>query len=326
MLNIKAMPYSLRIIIGIATTLYLAHYHIEVNAAQAEPQKTNDDTKQDLPTTIGLNFTIAPQTLIRSNSANENFWLDIGDQKILVLKYWARGKVSRGNAIILHAQGEHPDHPRIMANLSKQLSELGWHVYIPSLPNPDYPINSDLLNEKTKAPNEVSPQTEQTSATPENQQETAQTHTVKDQKHNFFANDSDYQDFISQILDQLMLAIQPKLTNLVLVTNQNSSYWSLPTTQKSNSLTHVVLIEPQIPNNKENDLENRFSEQSLPVFTFVEDEQSFSHFVNAFERQLWRSPFLRINRGQFSNQGIEMEDVRIAKLISGWIQAQQKSN
>ena len=85
----------------------------------------------------------------------------------------------------------------------------------------------------------------------------------------------------------------------------------------------MVLIEPQLPKDKKDDLEEQFNGQSLPVFTFVEDEQSMSHFITAFDRQLWRSPFLRINRGQFSNQGIELEDNRIAKSISGWIQMQQ---
>ena len=41
-----------------------------------------------------------------------------------------------------------PDHPRVSANLSKQLSELGWHVFIPSLPDEDYPRIVDAT-EKT---------------------------------------------------------------------------------------------------------------------------------------------------------------------------------
>ena len=52
-------------------------------------------------------FNIDPQLLAERNFANESFWLTVKEQQILVLKYWARGKVTRGNAIILHAQGEH---------------------------------------------------------------------------------------------------------------------------------------------------------------------------------------------------------------------------
>ena len=321
------MSYFQRIVSCLAIVLYLASHSLKSNAAQSEQAKQSGGaSSQEVASKKSLDFNINPQVLAKNNLANESFWLDINDEKILVLKYWARGKVSRGNAIVLHAQGEHADHPRITANLSKQLSQLGWHVYIPSLPNADYPISINQSQQTLKQDAATPPTTASSETTQQNQQNSPPNDATSDQNNNFFADEPAYQEFVNQILDQLMQAIQPQLTNLVLVANQNSGYWSLATTKNSNLLTHVVLIEPQIPEYKQNDLEQRFGEQSLPVFTFIEDEQSFSEFITAFERQLWRSPHLRINRGQFSNQGIEIEDIRIAKSISGWIQSQQKSN
>lgn len=299
------------------------------SGSSAEPDQTaqttpNESTsEQNLVIPKAPRFNINPQSLAERNFANESFWLTVKEQQILVLKYWARGKVTRGNAIILHAQGEHPDHPRVLASLSKQLSELGWHVFIPSLPDEDYPPIVDTTEKTNDVTTEAEQQTTQADSPPETTEEAPQKETEPELSHNFFAVESDYQEFINEILDQLMQAIQPQLPKLVLVANQNSGYWSLATTKKSNALSHVVLIEPQLPKDKKDDLEEQFNGQSLPVFTFIEDEQSMSHFITAFDRQLWRSPFLRINRGQFSNQGIELEDNRIAKSISGWIQMQQ---
>ena len=298
----------------------------EQNASEDSPQNSN------VAEEITPEFNVELEELIQVTRANESFWLDIGTQKTLVLKYWARGRVTRGNLILLHAQGEHADHPRVVHPLARQLSEQGWHVYIPNLAIEDYPrmmkVESeqlDIANSENDI-NQVQASNEPTNNPNDSNKDDPDKENIETEPTNlhFFGNEFEYQNFVNQTMSQLITNIQPKFSNLMVVANQNSGYWVLDSLKTNSEITQIVLIEPQIPLNITNDLENAFSDQNLPVFTFIENEPENSSFIRAFDRQLWRSSSQRINRGHFSNQGIPLENTQISKLITGWVMSLQK--
>jgi|GEM_PF-3187726 len=317
---------SIRLLLSVL--VFSAFLSTSSQISAAEETQAQPASSTDIPQTITPKFNVELEALEKMNDANESYWLDIGEQKTLVLKYWARGKVSRGHLILLHAQGEHADHPRIMKPLARQFSEQGWHVYLPNLPVADYP-NNKVLSDNEKS--DISPESEanqqqdpaQNPASSNAQLEQAPKDSVPTTMQ-FFSDETAYQLLINQTIEQLISTIQPELNNLLVLANQNSGYWILDSLKTLPAISQVVLLEPQIPMDIDKNLESSFNGQNLPVFTFVENSEIPSDFIVAFDRQLWRSPFQRINRGTFSNQGIEMEDTRISKLISGWVSRQQK--
>ncbi len=74
----------------------------------------------------------------------------------------------------------------------------------------------------------------------------------------------------------------------------------------------------------DNDLKTSFEGQFLPIHTFMQSDTKSTAFTRAFDKQLWRSNYQRFNRGLISNKKIEIEDIRIAKAISGWINSLKK--
>ena len=69
----------------------------------------------------------------------------------------------------------------------------------------------------------------------------------------------------------------------------------------------------------DSDLKTSFGGQTLPIHVFMLNDTRATAFTRAFDKQLWSSNFKRFNRGQISNKKIEIEDIRIAKTISGWV-------
>ncbi|TQV73751.1 DUF3530 family protein [Aliikangiella marina] len=311
---------------------------------QIDAAQTSDQTEPTATISQQANLSLEPKfsanlaLMEKRNSANESFWLDINEHKTLVLKHWARGKVLRGDLILLHAQSENADHGRLVNPLAQHFSQRGWHVYVPNLPIEDYPKIQEVALEVSTSvtSNDQASQTDP-NQTDSNQQPAVDNSNTQDNsdnanqsvlppKNHYFDTEQSYQTFISQLLNNLTANIQPKSDNLLVVANQNSAFWILESAKTNSSFNQLALIHPQIPHNFDKNLDEYFSGQTLPVFAFFKDVETESEFINAFDRQLWRSRFQRINRGTFSDRGIEEENPQIAKLIIGWVTRIQKEN
>jgi hypothetical protein len=288
--------------------------------SESEPEPT---VEQDIAPVI--TWSVDLERLSKNNSGNEFFWMDINNEKILVIKYFAKGRKKRGNIIMMHAQGENPDHPRITQPLATQLSQLGWQVFVPTLPIEDYPVTPDIIAPAAEPDNSTQSNDAEQNATQTNTSETATTESdVPTKKASFFADTSSYQEFINQCLLKLIEQVTPKSENLVLIGNKNSAYWILSSTKIQSDLRQVVLLDPELPKMVENDLTTSFQGQFLPIHSFMQNDTKFNAFSQAFEKQLWLSSFKRINQGLVTNRKIEIEDIRIAKAITGWVDSLKK--
>lgn len=266
---------------------------------QAEDQPSQQSVAGNANQTK-INWPSDLQKISENNQADETIWLTVGNQKVLALKHWAKGKKFRGNAILLHAKEENPAHQRIIQPLAIQLSQLGWQVFIPSLPVEDF---SNTINaHKNKI----------TQSLPLNKSPA------------FFANPAAYQQHVQQTLSQLFSQIQPETGTLLLIANQNSAYWILDGLKNSTDIKQVVLLDPQVPEKVKTDVNKQISGQTLPIYAFICNEFKSQFFLEGFDRQLWRSKFLRINRSMLTNNSIVVENNLIAKTITGWIETQKK--
>lgn len=236
----------------------------------------------------------------KNNKANESFWIDVANEKVLVLKYRARGRIFRGNAILLHAQGENADHPKVIRPLANQLSGLGWHVFIPNLPLENFPASVNPKKDTNKS--ELS----------------------KIKANYSFKDFNAYQQHINQTLKNLIPKVQPQSTQFFLLGNKSSAYWLLESAKNLPDIKQIVLFDPQTPNKVKIDLKNSFNGQFLPVYTFIKNNKTSQNFLNGFELQLWKSNFQRLNRNMINHNSIPIEDNRIAKSITGWIKTQEK--
>lgn len=320
------IPKTMIRLCKIIGTAYLLHFSAFIYAQETESETDNAQASETVEQVNQPKYSANLNALEQESSANESFWLDINEHKTLVLKHWARGKVLRGDLILLHAQSENADHSRLIKPLAKHFSHRGWHVYIPNLPIEDYPelkqVNLDMSanlasNDQATVENRNEQNaTDETTPTEESNETNEQ---IPSKPDYFFETEESYQQFITQLINNLSSNIQPKSENLLVIANQNSGFWVLESTKTNSNFDQLALLQPQLPLNIESNLENHFNGQTLPVFAFFEDIESESVYLDAFVRQLWRSPFQRINRGTFSNRGIEEENPQIAKLIIGWV-------
>jgi hypothetical protein len=293
---LKVKKHELFIIFLLVTLITSQHCYAEENQ-----QQTSSNAKNQTNNSATIHWPTDQESLSKNNDASESIWIDMENSKVLTLKYNAKGRKFHGNIIFLHAQGENASHPRLSKPFALQLSQLGWEVFVPNLPSEDFYESSkrSLI--------------------------TGSSRTTDSSYKAYFKDLKAYQGYINNLVGKISGLIQKKNNNFVLIGNQNGAYWLLESSKSLSDIKQVVLLDPQKPITLKNDIKINFEEQFLPVYTFVENNNVSNEYINAFEKQQWRSTMQRLNRGLVSKSGIELEDNRVAKLITGWIISMQKS-
>ena len=270
------------------------------------------------------NLKYSPQTLV----ADELKSISIENIEVPVLIYWSKGRIKRGTAIILTAQGESPSSLRFARPLSTQLSTLGWEVIVPTLPQADFATKKEVTSEKAQSA-DAQGENNKSDNTKVESQSTSTAQSANTNLSNapielsgFFESDSTYQDWISKTVTQSLSLKSINAPNNLLIANQESAYWSLDLATSLSSLTQIVLIQPQLPQNVEDDVAEKFSQQKLPVYTFMTELNSQDPFTKAFEKQNWKAKNIRINHGLAQFEQLDLENTSIARTISGWISSQ----
>lgn len=307
-MNIK--PYIL-VTSLLLKTLIFSHFSV---AAENNADKNTAPPSQ---TPKNMPFFTSLAQLEKDHSADESFWINLDNQKTLVLNYWAKGKKRRGNVILLHSPGENADHPRLIYPLSKQLSALGWNVFIPNLPKEDFlPIKEKIELEtpasETKTPEKLA-----------EKEDTLQKANSLSKKY-FFADDKEYQQIFNKLLEEVINKIPQSEDNLLVITSQNTSYWVLDKLKSDPKINFVAFLAPETPSRIKVNLKTSFELQKLPLFAFFPENDFSLQFSNAFKQNFWKVDNIRINRNLISQQGIILEDNQISKLISGWIESKKQ--
>jgi len=282
----------------------------------AEPTKDDQVEKENInnpPFSVNLN------SLKNRATSEETQWFNVGDDKHLLLIHRAKARKERGHVLLLHAQSENADHLRLIQPLSKQLARLGWRVYIPNIAKEDFP--PPKINQKSQTVNENidgAPNDDNSSTSPTPDQITAST------KEYFFKSMEIYQEYYStlcqSILEQTDIGEKP----LILIANQNSAYWSIQCLNKFSAITPIIMLEPELPKNQPIELETLFAQQTSPLFSFSESYDKKNPFSNAFEKRIWKAKNQRFNVGMLSSSKMNIEDISVAKTITGWIEKQRK--
>ncbi|WP_196140065.1 DUF3530 family protein [Aliikangiella sp. G2MR2-5] len=293
--------------------------------ALSQEQEANSASGQEseLPPAVSFSFSTDLQYLSKNNKADEAEWIDIAEGKILLLKYLSKGRKDRGNAIILHAQGENPAHQRLTFPLSTQLSSLGWQVWVPAIPEPDYPDISQTLPLET---NKVSEDSDNSPSTENISDDSGQSNGIgraTGLTKVYFANSQSYQKFFNELMSKVSAKIPGSKRPVLLIGNQKNAFWML-NNENSNFFTHLVLIAPEVPNKGEEQLKSKFESQSAPVYIFLQEGINSAPFTKAIANGFWKSKFQRLNRSILSPYNQQEESVMIGKTITGWITAQNK--
>lgn len=306
-----------------------------VDAEEAETNTENSNTQiESQPPSVP--WPMAQERIEKDNNADTSFWIEIDDNQSLLLQYRKKNPKLRGNIIFLHAQGENATHSRITSPLAQQLSRLGWDVFIPNLPMEDFPSPTTQSNSETtnnspiEQPDNQVTQSNAASNTSTNSPNTNDEEASKEElpvpQKVFFNSPDDYQVFINKVINAVLQKIPSPSNQLVLIGNQHSAYWMLKSTQTIKQISQVVLINPQIPSNITPDLKSNFEQQSTPVFAFIPNNIQSSPFLDAFNQRYWRTKFFRLNRDIIETKQLHIEDTRLAKAITGWINSQITSN
>ena len=285
----------------------------------ADPENPAKNVSAESQARWSINLSV----LAKSNSATESSWVEIGDIRSLVLIHRARGRVSKGNIILLPEQTENADHPRIVQPLAQQFSLLGWQVIVPSLPFADF-IKSVSDEAVQESDSNISPSDPVESSSANNTDKNEVEPNTQIRANAFFADEQSYQQYINQLLLQITQDFPSQTGTFVLLAHRNSAYWILQASQDNPTLSQLVLLEPTLPENIDANLETLFNTQQLPVFAFFGKNSRDNPFIKAFGKNSWNSRYLRANYGLISSRNIQIEDSRIAKSISGWVKSQSK--
>lgn len=299
------------------TSLVLVNF-LSVTCLIAAQETTQQAASPEAEQAVGVQpkWPVNLKALSKKNSADDFFWLGNEQENLLVLKYWAKGSKYRGNIILVHAQGENADHPRLTLPLATQLSHFGWQVFSINLPLEDFPVE---IKKETDAPSQKNPETKSSAQPQEKESETKQAN-----KNSFFADAGAYQNYLTQSIQKTIEQIQPKMKNLVVIANKRSAYWVLESAKNNAGISQIVLIEPELPEVEPSLIEENFKAQKLPVYSFIKNKTQSAPFIKAFDKKLWKADHQRFNLGLLTNRSLDLEDTRIAKMISGWVEAQQK--
>ena len=287
------------------------------------PEKTSDITSTSI--SPKLPFSISLERLEKNITADEAQWIDVGENKHLLLTRRTNGRKERGNVLLLHAQGENADHLRLIQPLSRQLSKLGWNLFIPSIALENFPPlpvvqnieNSDSADKDLEDDNLESNSLEGNSLESNDS-------SLLDNKNYYFKNSQAYQDYFGSlcqaIYDQTEIFKQP----FIIIANQNAAYWSLSCLNQENKSTPMIFLQPQLPIGVENNLAELFAKQTHPIFSFHIKNSSADPYSNAFKKRVWRSGYQRFNIGMLKTTKLQTENTVIARTITGWVDKQRK--
>ena len=294
---------------------------------QSQTQTKSTSESESANNKPKIAFSASLDRLKQSNTADEVLWIDVGENKHLILKHRTNGRKERGNILLLHAQGENADHIRIIQPLSKQLSKLGWNIFIPSIAIEDFPISSFEKHEKKQekeATNDTDniPNSEQSDKSVQNVEDKAATGS---NPTNFsFENSKAYQDYFISLCQSIFKQTEVSKQPLIIIANQNAAYWSLECLNLVNRSTPTIFLQPELPQGVQDNLTELFAKQASPIFSFHIKASKKDAFSEAFKKRVWRSGFQRFNIGMLSSTKLQPENTLIARTITGWVDKQRK--
>ncbi len=306
----KKSAFLILLVLICATT---PSYAEESESVKTEAVKTGENSK----TNIGYN--VSNKNIERIAAFDAKTEITFNGTKHLVLQYSAHGRKVRGNILLLHAEGESPMSDRLIQPLTNQLTHLGWSVYIPNIAIEDYPKPKNLPTNDT--PQDAEADQSKTDDELENLDSKKE---FKDDKF-YFKSSTAYQEYFSQLCTNLQEQTDIAKQSTIVIANQNSAYWSLDCLEKAKAISAIVFLRPLLPKSVKNDLEEKFTRQSVPVFSFKTDDQVNDTFDKMFKKRIWNTKFQRFNIGMLSRSRLHIEDNAIARSITGWIEKQRKN-
>ncbi len=306
------LNYRFLSLLPVIFVLFYSSYPLSAEEKDTAPTDPSTTVKKDA---LSLKFEVDLNLLAADNTADDFKWLEIDSHPHLLLIHNAKGRKPRGNVLLLHAQGENPDHQRFIQPISHQLTRLGWKVFVPSFAREDFAaVNKNNNNqskqtasEKAESPNNE-PKPEKTS-----------------NQHHFFKSSDEYQSYYGKVCQSIFQQTQIKQKPLLIIANQNAAYWGLSCLKMLDASSPIIFIHPQLPQKVKNDLEQRFSENKNPYFSFHRKNAPKDPFMQAFKKQVWRTKYLRFNIGMYSGNKLASEDNQLAKTITGWLERQRKN-
>lgn len=271
----------------------------ESNTTQTEAEI--DDTNSSAV----IQYNVSNEALLKKATFDRKINITVEENKHIVLQYFSRGRKQRGQVIFLHAEGESPVNTRLVQPLTSQLMDLGWTIYLPNIAVEDYPKPQKAETDKKKD-----------TATSPNSEKSANT------EISYFKDHVAYQKYYSQLCQAVLKQIETNKQPTIIVANQNSAYWSIDCLTETDLVSAVVFLSPSLPELSKNDLDEKFSKQSLPLFSFKTNHQTSDPFRKAFNKGNWQSSFHRFNIGMLPNVRLNIEDHSIARTVTGWLEKQ----
>ncbi len=304
------------------------------------------ENKTDIKTTSNqskLVFSIPLGKLEQNNTTDEALWIDVDKNKHLILIRQTNGRKERGNILLLHAQGENADHLRLIQPLSKQLSRLGWNLFIPNIALESFPQHPAVQNKALQKNNQQQQKNventanglsdqELTNASAQNTEKnsTEDTHFQNSNslpivsKNYYFENSQAYQNYFNSLCQAVFNQTEVTKQPFIVIANQNAAYWSLPCLNQQNQSMPTIFLQPQLPLDVEDNLAELLAKQKKPIFSFHIKSSSTDPFSNAFKKRVLHSKYQRFNIGMLGTTKLQTENTDIARTITGWIDKQWK--
>ncbi len=274
---------------------------------------------------IQISFNVNNDLLKNNSDSDQQILIDVNGNEHLVLQYASEGRTQRGNILLLHAEGESPVNNRLIEPLAKQLSKLGWNLYVPNIaqenyPQPDLPENTDSATDDLK-------NTQENDAEKDNTKESASLSNASDETRRYFFEDSiSYQNYFVNLCKAIFAQTKILDQPTVLIANQHSAYWSIDCLQHTHQATPIVFLAALLPKLPKNDLVGKFTKQTNPIFSFKLNSSTKDHFSKAFNRRIWISNSQRSNIGMLSPTRLSIDNDSIARSITGWIEKLRKND
>ncbi len=284
--------------------------------------------KQPVDDKPSMFFSVSLSSLKQNTSADELLWIDVDEHQHLILKHQTNGRKQRGNVLLLHTQGENADHIRLIQPLSKQLTQLGWNIFIPNIARENFPSDSFEQNKTSKGNGNAAKQLSDipTLESPDTaaQKNDNNVQPALNSENSAFQSSRSYQDYYitlcQSILDQTELNKRP----YIIIANQNAAYWSLACLNMLDDSTPIIFLHPQLPKGVVDNLAELFVKQTHSIFSFHTNIIGKDTFSKTFKKQLWHSKLQRFNIGMLAPSKLQLENTVVARSITGWIDKQRK--
>jgi len=303
-----------RLLIQLFTVSLVIASNLSAMEKESSPTETQNEKESLLP------FSVANKALEQHASSDEIHWVDVNSQKHLLLIHNAKGRKERGHVLLLHAQGENADHSRLIQPLAKQLTRLGWKVFSPNIAVEDYFVEE-------KKPENISTQNNNSENKQNNNKKEELAENPRDNSSLFyFESIEKYQEYYINLCKAIFEQSEITKRPLMIIANQHSAYWSIPCLNLANGITPIIFLQPELPLGVTNNLDELFSQQTSPLFSFRISNTKKDPFTKSFAKRLWRAKSQRFNVGMLQTQTLDRENTSIARTITGWIEKQRKKN